>query len=197
MPLWYIMSTPRCKNIFRSALKLHLTSLKLIVVQYNSFIQTSKISKNHFFPSFPRPKFQNVINHKIFKILWCPLHRIFCTWYRLIKHINIDIWKNWLWLGLPIDGHILFSLPSFQFGSLEPGSTPIWLRKMAPASSGLTWAMQTFWISNTCLLIITHIISIYVGLEIQYGTLYTCWGEIFAVHIIYSYYSLDDAPPTI
>jgi hypothetical protein len=33
----------------RSALKLHLMSLKLIVFQYNSFIQTSKISKNHFF----------------------------------------------------------------------------------------------------------------------------------------------------
>jgi hypothetical protein len=27
-------------------------------------------------------------------MLWCPLHRIFCTWYRLIKPINIEIWKN-------------------------------------------------------------------------------------------------------
>jgi hypothetical protein len=91
MPLWYILSIPKCKDIFRSALKLHLMSLRLIVFQYNSFIQTSKISKNHF---FPRPTFQNVITHKIFEILWCPLHRIFCTWYRLIKHINIDIWIN-------------------------------------------------------------------------------------------------------
>jgi hypothetical protein len=81
--------------------------LKLIVFQYNSFIQTSKISKNNFFPSFPRLTFQNaIITHKIFEILWCPFHRIFCTWYTLIKHINIGIWKKWLWLGFPIDGHI-------------------------------------------------------------------------------------------
>jgi hypothetical protein len=29
----------------------------------------SKISENHFFPSFPRPTFQNVITHKIFEII--------------------------------------------------------------------------------------------------------------------------------
>jgi hypothetical protein len=40
MPLWYTLSIPKCRNIFRSALKLHLMSLKLIVFQYNSFIQT-------------------------------------------------------------------------------------------------------------------------------------------------------------
>jgi hypothetical protein len=53
MSLWYILAIPKCKNISRSALKLHLISLKLIVFQYNYFIQTSKISKNHFFPNFP------------------------------------------------------------------------------------------------------------------------------------------------
>jgi hypothetical protein len=90
MPLWYILSIPKCKNIFRSALKLQLMSLKLIVFQYNSFIQTSKI------PGFPRPTFQNVITHKIFEILWCPLNRIFCTWFWLIKHLNIDIWTKLL-----------------------------------------------------------------------------------------------------
>jgi hypothetical protein len=121
MPLWYILSIPKCKNIFRSPLKLHLMSLKLIVFQYNSFTQTSKIYKNPFFPSFPRPIFQNVITHRIFEILWYPLHRIFeilwyplhrifCTWYTLIKHINIDIWKKWHWLGFPSDGYIICSL---------------------------------------------------------------------------------------
>jgi hypothetical protein len=49
MPLWYSLSFPKCKNMFRSSLKLHLMSLKLIVFQYNSFIQTSKISKNQVF----------------------------------------------------------------------------------------------------------------------------------------------------
>jgi hypothetical protein len=39
------------------------------VQKYNSFIQTSKISKNYFFPSVKRPTFQNVITHKIFEIL--------------------------------------------------------------------------------------------------------------------------------
>jgi hypothetical protein len=43
----------------KSASKLYLMSLKLIVFQYNSFIQTSKIYKNHF---FPRPTFQNSQN---------------------------------------------------------------------------------------------------------------------------------------
>jgi hypothetical protein len=108
MPLRYILSIPKCKNIFRCALKLHLMSLKLIVFQYNnSFIQTSKISKYHFFPSFPRPTFQNVITHNIFEILWCPSHRIFCPWFRLIKHINIDICKKRLWLGFPTDGQMV------------------------------------------------------------------------------------------
>jgi hypothetical protein len=49
MPLRYILSIPKCKNMFRSALKLHLMSLKLIF-QFNSFIQTSETSKNHFGP---------------------------------------------------------------------------------------------------------------------------------------------------
>jgi hypothetical protein len=43
MPLWYILSIAKGKNIFRSALKLYLMSLKLIVFQYNSFIQTKNI----------------------------------------------------------------------------------------------------------------------------------------------------------
>jgi hypothetical protein len=46
MPLWYILSIPKCKNIFRSALKLHLMSLKLIVFQYNSIFKLPKLSKN-------------------------------------------------------------------------------------------------------------------------------------------------------
>jgi hypothetical protein len=72
MPLWYILSIPKCKNMFRSALKLHLhvMSLKLLVFQYNSFIQTSKISKNHFFPRAKRPTFQNVITCATFQGPW-------------------------------------------------------------------------------------------------------------------------------
>jgi hypothetical protein len=38
-------------KVQKYALKLHLMSLKLRVFQYNSFIQSSKIYKNHFFPS--------------------------------------------------------------------------------------------------------------------------------------------------
>jgi hypothetical protein len=53
------------KYIQKCLKKLHLMSLKLILFQYI----TPKISKNHFFPSFPRPTFQNVIMHKIFEIL--------------------------------------------------------------------------------------------------------------------------------
>jgi hypothetical protein len=119
MPLWYILSIPKCRNIVTSALKLPLVALKLIEFQYNSFIETSKISKNHFFPSFPRPTFQNVITHKIFEILWCPLQRIFRTWYKSIKHINIDIWKKLLWLCFPIDGHIWYIVD-------EPLSNQVW-----------------------------------------------------------------------
>jgi hypothetical protein len=63
------MPIPKCKNTFSSDLKLHLMSLKLTVFQYNSCIQTSKIYKNHFFPSVKRPTFQNVMTHKIFEIL--------------------------------------------------------------------------------------------------------------------------------
>jgi hypothetical protein len=59
-------------------------SLKLIVFQYNSVIQTSKISKNHFFPSFPKPTFQNVITHKILR--YCDA---LCT-----KYSARDIDKN-------------------------------------------------------------------------------------------------------
>jgi hypothetical protein len=36
------------------------------------------------------------MTHKIFEILWCPLHRIFCTWYRLAgrSHISWYTVKN-------------------------------------------------------------------------------------------------------
>jgi hypothetical protein len=60
---------PQVQKYIQKWLKIAPMSLKLIVFQYNSFIQTSKIYKNHFFPSFPRPTFQNVITHKIFEIL--------------------------------------------------------------------------------------------------------------------------------
>jgi hypothetical protein len=84
----------------------------------NSFIQTLKIYKNHFFPSFlPTPTFQNVITHKLFAILWCPLHRTFCTWYRFIKHINIDIWKKTLagFSHRQSHGHIYIVRPKWDF----------------------------------------------------------------------------------
>jgi hypothetical protein len=54
---------PKVQKYIQKCRKFHLMSLKLIVFQYNSFIQTSKISKNNFFPSFPRP------THKIFEML--------------------------------------------------------------------------------------------------------------------------------
>jgi hypothetical protein len=62
------LSIPKCKNIFRSALKLHLMSLKLIAFKYNSLFKLQKYLKIIFF-HVPRPTFQNVITHKIFEIL--------------------------------------------------------------------------------------------------------------------------------
>jgi hypothetical protein len=58
-PLIYFIH-PKVQKYIQKCLKIAPMSLKLIVFQYNSFIQTSKIhvSKNHF---FPRPTFQNVI----------------------------------------------------------------------------------------------------------------------------------------
>jgi hypothetical protein len=45
------------------------------------------------------------------------LHRIFCTWYRLIKHININIWKKRLLLDFPIDDNRANS--SFIIGDIN------------------------------------------------------------------------------
>jgi hypothetical protein len=89
---WIHFIHPKVQKIAPNVIKINSTGNSNIIPLF-------KLKKITFFPRFPRPTFQNVITHKIFEILWCPLHRIFCTWYRLIKHINIDIWKKWLWLG--------------------------------------------------------------------------------------------------
>jgi hypothetical protein len=53
--LFYFFSKDACPSDTFYPVQKCLMSLKLIVFQYNSFIQTSKISKNHFFPSVKLP----------------------------------------------------------------------------------------------------------------------------------------------
>jgi hypothetical protein len=54
---------PKVQKYIQKCLKIAPMSLKLIVFQYNDFAQTSKISKNHCFPSVKRPTFQNVTKY--------------------------------------------------------------------------------------------------------------------------------------
>jgi hypothetical protein len=109
------------QKYIQKCLKIALMPLKLIV-PYSNIIPLFKLQnylKITFFPSFPRRTFQDVITRKIFKILWCPLHRIVCMWYRLIKHI--DIWKKWL--GFPIDGHMC----SIKMKKTKDWNVVLWL----------------------------------------------------------------------